>query len=96
VEKKTLYRYNREGGGVTISTEKPDVEHTELFRLVADEGMILTDGNTTAVCVDTENVAVWAETEAPSMYYFYGEAVDPAELNRQYVETDEPVEKMEV
>lgn len=26
----------------------------------------------------------------------YSEAVDPAELNRQYIETDEPIEPVEV
>lgn len=25
----------------------------------------------------------------------YGEAIDPAELNRQYIETDEPIETVE-
>lgn len=66
MEKITLYRYNRSGGGVTVSTEKPETEYTELLRLVADEGMALTDGNTVTTCIDTEDVTVWEEVEMPS------------------------------
>ena len=57
----TLYRYNRPDGGVTVSPVKPDVEYTELYRLVADEGYILTDGEDVTYCTDTDNPAVWYE-----------------------------------
>lgn len=63
MQKITLYRYVRPDGGVTVSTQKPDVDCTELCRLVADEGMTLTDGNSQAQCVDTYNPDRWAETE---------------------------------
>ncbi len=56
-----LYRYTRADGGVTVSTVKPDGEYTELYRLVADEGMVLTDGATKTSCVDTTDVSVWSE-----------------------------------
>lgn len=56
-----LYHYTRPNGGVTVSTIKPDDEYTELYRLVADEGMILTDGVTKTICVDTSDVFVWTE-----------------------------------
>lgn len=58
-----LYRYTRPEGGVTVSPVKPDGEYTELFRLVADEGMILTNGTDTTYCVDTDNVDAWSEVE---------------------------------
>lgn len=61
MQKITLYRYNRVAGGVTISPVKPDVEYTELFRLVADEGCTLTDGVNHAECVDTDNPEAWEE-----------------------------------
>lgn len=61
MQKISLYRYTRPDGGVTISTVKPDTEYTELFRLVADEGYVLTDGNTTAPCVDTDSFDAWTE-----------------------------------
>ena len=56
-----LYRYIREGGGTTVSTTKPDGEYTTLFRLVADEGMLLTNGTITTSCVDALDTSVWAE-----------------------------------
>lgn len=63
-----LYRYTRPGGGVTVSTVKPDIEYTELSRLVADDGFILTDGETFTACTDTDNPSAWSEvvdTENP-------------------------------
>ncbi len=62
-----LYRFNREGGGITISTEKPKTdEYTTLHRLVADEGMLLTDGEKQVYCVDTENTVDWSEIVNPN------------------------------
>ena len=63
MQKITLYRYIRPGGGVTVSTAKPDAEYTELTRLVADDGYILTDGVNYASCIDTDNPSVWSEVE---------------------------------
>lgn len=56
-----LYRYTRPDGGLTVSTVKPDAAYTELSRLVAGDGYILTDGTTYAVCTDTDNPSVWSE-----------------------------------
>lgn len=56
-----LYRYNRPDGGVTISPAKPDCEYTEMVRLVADEGFVLTDGETFTTCVDTDEPSAWTE-----------------------------------
>lgn len=61
MQKIPLYRYIREGGGVTVSTEKPDEEYTELTRLVADEGYTLTNGETFTSCTDTDNPGAWTE-----------------------------------
>jgi hypothetical protein len=59
---KTLYRYERKPNCVTISTLSPlDVEYTETYRLIADEGMILTNGVTETVSVDTDNPNEWQE-----------------------------------
>lgn len=60
-----LYRYTREGGGVTVSPEKPDVEYQELVRLVADERKLLTNGNIETVCIDTDTADGWWEIDAP-------------------------------
>jgi hypothetical protein len=52
----TLYRYNRADGGVTISPVKPDGEYTEMVRLIADEGRVLTkDGENFTTCTDVES-----------------------------------------
>lgn len=56
-----LYRYTRSDGGTTVSTIKPTGEYTEMSRLVAEGGYVLTDGNTVTECVDTENPSAWSE-----------------------------------
>lgn len=56
-----LYRYTRPDGGVTVSPVKPETEHTELTRLVADKGFVLTDGEKTARCIDTHSPEAWTE-----------------------------------
>ena len=61
MEKITLYRFNRPDGGVTVSPEKPDCDYTEMCRLVADVGMVLTDGANTTVCTDTTEPEKWQE-----------------------------------
>ena len=61
MQKITLYRYTRPDGGTTVSPIIPDVEYTELFRLVADEGMLLTDGFNKTPCVDTDTPDIWSE-----------------------------------
>ena len=63
MQKITLYRYSRPDGGVTVSPIKPDLEYTELFRLVADEGMTLTNGESVTSCTDTDNPEAWREIE---------------------------------
>lgn len=60
-----LYRYNRPDGGVTVSPVKPEGEYTELFRLIADEGMMLTDGENFTGCTDTDSLDKWSEVEDP-------------------------------
>ena len=63
MQKVPLYRYIRVDGGVTVSINKPETEYTELTRLIADEGYILTNGDTYASCIDTNNPDLWIEKE---------------------------------
>lgn len=57
-----LYKYQREDGGTTVSLTKPKSDYTEKYRLVADEGMNLTqDGITYVPCVDVESLEGWYE-----------------------------------
>lgn len=64
MEIKTLYKYEREPGKTTVSPNKPDCEYTEMYRLIADEGKVLTNGTTETSCVDTETKDGWVEKEA--------------------------------
>lgn len=63
MQKITLYKYTREGGGVTVSPIKPDTEYTEMLRLVADDGKVLTNGEITLPCKDVETVEGWEEID---------------------------------
>ena len=65
MEKITLYKYTRTDGGTTVSPIKPECEYTEMYRLVADEGKALTDGETMTSCTDTTEVDKWQEVDAP-------------------------------
>ena len=64
MEVKTLYRYEREGGGTTVSTEKPTCEYEECYRLIADEGKALTQNGTDLYpVVDVDSTEGWYEVE---------------------------------
>lgn len=66
MEIKTLYRFKREDGGITVSPNKPEGEYTELVRLVADEGKVLTqDGERLFCVIDTDSADGWYEVDAP-------------------------------
>ena len=64
---KTLYRYKRADGGITVTPEKPEgIEFSEKLRLIADEGkMLTTDGENLSPCVDVDDVAGWYEVDSP-------------------------------
>lgn len=62
----TLYRYEREGGGVTVSPQKPEGAYTIMFRLVADEGKTLVNGDISTSCVDVETPDGWTEIDDPA------------------------------
>lgn len=56
-----LYRYTRPDGGISVSPIKPNVEYTEMVRLIADEGKTLTDGTNTTTCIDVSSTEGWTE-----------------------------------
>ena len=58
-----LYKYIRDDGGVTVSPVKPDIEYTEMFRLIADEDKELVNGDIHTSCIDVETTGGWTETE---------------------------------
>lgn len=60
-----LYKYIREGGGVTVSPVKPEgVEYTAMFRIVADEGEAITNGDIVTSCIDTDSAHIWTAIPA--------------------------------
>lgn len=63
METITLYRYSRQNGGTTVSPNKPDAEFTNLYRLVAGDGKILSNGVEQTFCTDTENPEQWTEID---------------------------------
>lgn len=72
----TLYRYTREGGGVTVSPVMPECEYTTMYRLIADEGKVLTqDGTTTTCCADVMSADGWYEIDDPEAHPAGWEAV---------------------
>lgn len=77
MQKITLYRYIRPGGGVTVSPVKPECEYTKLLRLIADEGMLLANGKTLTSCTDTETPDVW--NEVADNTYEAGESMEYSE-----------------
>jgi hypothetical protein len=62
-----LYKYIREDGGVTVSPNKPKCDYTEMLRLVADEGKVLTNGKVETPCRDVESVEGWSEIDDPNL-----------------------------
>lgn len=59
----TLYRYTRPDGGVTVSPEQPDegTAYELRYRLIADEGLSLTNGEVFTQCTDTATPDEWQE-----------------------------------
>ena len=60
-----LYRFRREGGGYSVSPNRPEGEYETRVRLIADEGKALTDGNVVTQCTDAESADGWTEIDAP-------------------------------
>ena len=80
-----LYKYTRPDGGVTVSPVRPEGEYEPMYRLVADEGMVLTkDGENLTSCADVESVIGWYEvetTEGEATEQDYLDALEKLEVN---------------
>lgn len=61
-----LYKYIRDDGGTTVSPMKPNSEYIEMFRLIADEGKELLNGDIRISCIDVETIEGWTEIDAES------------------------------
>ena len=56
-----IYKYIRLDGGVSVSPNKPDCEYTDMFRIIADEGMLIANGTQITCCIDTDSAEGWIE-----------------------------------
>lgn len=64
--KKNLYRVQHSNNVVSIGPEKPvDESYTESYRLIADEGKVITDGAHIYYCVDTDEPDKYTEINPP-------------------------------
>ena len=62
---KILYRVKRADGGIDVTPNKPTEQpYTETYRLIADEGKMLTDGVNEFICIDTDYPNLYSEVEA--------------------------------
>lgn len=80
---KTLYT----GNGVSLSPVCAEGRtESRYVRLIADDGMGITDGTTVTVCMDVlaEDAHDWTDCELPKMEF------------EEATETDEPIETEEV
>ncbi|MGN0171544.1 MAG: hypothetical protein ACI39E_02020 [Acutalibacteraceae bacterium] len=64
---KTVYRYDGDNGVIITAVALPMVR-TELVRLIADDGMVLVNGDKTATVMDVlpDEAGNWTEIPAPS------------------------------
>lgn len=62
-----LYKYPCGGGVITVTPKPHRGIHTEMVRLVADEGKVLTkDGTTFFKVIDVDSAEDWMEVEDPN------------------------------
>ena len=64
--KETIYKYSGTNGVIESPVHLEDIYYIRLFRLVADEGHLLTDGNkkVKSVRVPEDEVSNWTEIKA--------------------------------
>ena len=66
--RKMLYRYQRPDGGYTVSPVKPEGHYNVRWRLIAEEGMAITNGETTVTVIDVvhrKDCEAWTDCELP-------------------------------
>ena len=66
--RKMLYKSPRAGGGYTVSLQKPDGPYQVRWRLIAEEGGAITDGETVATVIDVirrSDCDAWTDCDLP-------------------------------
>ena len=66
--RKMLYKSERKGGGYTVPPIKPEGSYQVRWRLIAEEGMAITNGETTVTVVDLQHrkdCESWSDCDLP-------------------------------
>lgn len=63
---KNLYKYETEKGTVITPIPHSESDEPYMYRLIADEGKVLTNGETMTYCIDTHEVEEWEEVDDPT------------------------------
>ena len=66
--RKMLYKSERKGGGYTVSLIKPEGSYQVRWRLIAEEGRAITNGETTVTVIDVihrKDCEAWTDCELP-------------------------------
>ena len=59
-----LYRYENSDGSVSVTpTKRDESDEVWSYRVIADEGKGITDGNIVTECIDTHTPAEWSDCE---------------------------------
>lgn len=65
MQKVNLYLYENEKGTVITPVQRDPGDVSYCLRLIANEGYVLTDGETITPCVDTHTPEAWREIVDP-------------------------------
>ena len=66
--RKMLYKSERKGGGYTVSLTRPEGNYQVRWRLIADEGRAITNGDVTVTVIDLmhrKDCEVWTDCDLP-------------------------------
>ena len=66
--RKMLYKSERKGGGYTVSPVKPEGHYQVRWRLIAEEGRAITNGEITVTVIDVQHrkdCEAWNDCDLP-------------------------------
>ena len=66
--RKMIYRYQRPDGGYTVTPFKPEGHYEVRWRLIAEEGRAITNGDTTVTVIDVihrKDCEAWTDCDPP-------------------------------
>lgn len=83
---KELYRYTRDGGGVTVSPTLPvNTEYEIRYRLIADEGGAITNGEVITECIDVDDMTGWRDATEEELEDYTVDGTTTGELDESKI-----------